>query len=129
MENLIFSLNATVPVFLLMVLGFVFHKIGWIDEVFASKMNKFVFKAALPMLLFEDLATVERMFRNDLNAVGPGIDAPMWEKEKFWEKWLLQQFDAGKWRKAQTPSGTSGGWIGLGVTASDCTSFKSTKLA
>lgn len=59
MENLIFSLNATIPVFLLMVLGFVFQKIGWIDEAFASKMNKFVFKAALPVLLFEDLATVD----------------------------------------------------------------------
>lgn len=59
MENLIFSLNATVPVFLLMVLGFVFYKIGWIDEVFASKMNSFVFKVALPVLLFEDLATVD----------------------------------------------------------------------
>lgn len=59
MENLIFSLNATVPVFILMVLGFVFHKFRWIDEAFASKMNKFVFKAALPVLLFEDLATVD----------------------------------------------------------------------
>ena len=43
MENLIFSLNATVPIFLLMLLGLFFRKIGWIDEVFASKMNKFVF--------------------------------------------------------------------------------------
>lgn len=59
MENLIFSLNATIPVFLLMVLGFIFHKLKWIDEAFASKMNKFVFKAALPVLLFEDLATVD----------------------------------------------------------------------
>lgn len=43
MESLIFSLNATVPVFLLMVLGMIFKKIGWISDSFASQMNKFVF--------------------------------------------------------------------------------------
>ena len=59
MENLIFSLNATVPVFLMMILGLVFKKIGWIDDVFASKMNKFVFMIPLPVLVFEDLATVD----------------------------------------------------------------------
>ncbi|MBO5460907.1 MAG: AEC family transporter [Ruminococcus sp.] len=59
MENLVFSLNATVPVFLLMLLGLFFRKIGWIDEVFASKMNKFVFLIPLPVKVFQDLATVE----------------------------------------------------------------------
>lgn len=59
MENLIFSLNATIPVFLLMVLGLALRKIGWIDEVFASRMNKFVFRVPLPVLLFQDLATVD----------------------------------------------------------------------
>lgn len=59
MENLIFSLNATIPVFLLMVLGLVLRKMGWIDEVFASRMNKFVFRIPLPVLLFQDLATVD----------------------------------------------------------------------
>lgn len=59
MENLIFSLNATVPIFLLMALGFLFRKLGWIDEVFASKMNQFVFLVPLPILVFEDLATVD----------------------------------------------------------------------
>ena len=59
MENLIFSLNATVPVFLMMVLGLLFRKMGWIDEQFASKMNKFVFIVPLPVLVFEDLATVD----------------------------------------------------------------------
>lgn len=59
MENLIFSLNATVPVFMLMVLGLLFHEIGWMDEEFASKMNKFVFKVPLPVLLFRDLAAVD----------------------------------------------------------------------
>ena len=59
MDNLIFSLNATIPVFLMMVLGYFFNKIGWIDDGFASKMNKFVFRVPLPVLLFGDLATVD----------------------------------------------------------------------
>lgn len=58
-ENLIFSLNATVPVFLMMVLGYLLHKIGWMDDEFASKMNRFVFRVPLPILLFGDLAAVD----------------------------------------------------------------------
>lgn len=59
MESLVFSLNATVPVFLLMVLGIVLKKIGWVSDTFASQMNKFVFLVPLPVLLFQDLATVD----------------------------------------------------------------------
>ncbi len=59
MENLLFSLNATAPVFLLMVLGYVFKQIGWIDDEFAAKMNRFVFQVPLPVLVFKDLATVD----------------------------------------------------------------------
>lgn len=59
MENLMFSLNATVPIFLLMLLGLLFRKLGWIDEEFAAKLNKFVFLVPLPVLLFGDLATVD----------------------------------------------------------------------
>lgn len=59
MEDLIFSLNATVPVFSMMLLGLLFRKIGWIDDVFAAKMNQFVFRAPLPALVFYDLAVVD----------------------------------------------------------------------
>ena len=59
MENLIFSLNATIPIFLMMLLVMLFRKLGWMDEVFAAKMNKFVFLVPLPVLLFEQLATVD----------------------------------------------------------------------
>ena len=45
-------LNATMPVFLLMILGYIFRKIGIIDLEFADKMNRFVFLALLPALLF-----------------------------------------------------------------------------
>lgn len=58
MENLIFSLNATIPVFLLMVIGMGLKKLRWISEDFASQMSKFVFLVPLPVLLFKDLATV-----------------------------------------------------------------------
>ena len=51
MENLLFCLNATVPIFLTMMLGCLFKKIGWIDELFTKRLNKFVFQVALPALL------------------------------------------------------------------------------
>lgn len=56
MEELAFSLEATMPIFLTMAVGMLFRKIGLLDEVFASKMNTFVFKVCLPVLLFEDLS-------------------------------------------------------------------------
>ena len=59
MENLMFSLNATVPVFLTMVLGFALHKWRIIDDSFASKLNQFVFQIALPVLMFDQLATTD----------------------------------------------------------------------
>ena len=59
MDNLFFCLNATGPIFLMMILGLFFRHIGWMDEEFASKMNKFVFKVPLPLVLFGDLATVD----------------------------------------------------------------------
>ena len=59
MEHLIFSLNATVPIFLLMLLGYLFKRIGWVTEDFALKLNNFVFRIAIPFMVFEDLATVD----------------------------------------------------------------------
>ncbi len=56
MENLIFSLNATMPIFLLMLLGIFFRKTGFMNEGFTSQLNRFVFRIALPVLLFKDLA-------------------------------------------------------------------------
>ena len=56
MENLIFCLNATIPIFLTLMLGLFFRKIGLFDDIFVSRLNKFVFNAALPALLFLDIA-------------------------------------------------------------------------
>lgn len=56
MDSFIYSINATVPVFLVMVLGGVIRKLGIIDEHFANVANRYVFKIALPVLLFRDLS-------------------------------------------------------------------------
>ncbi len=59
MENLVFSLNATVPIFLMMLLGMVLRRLGWIDGKAADWLNKFVFRVPLPVLLFGDMAMVD----------------------------------------------------------------------
>lgn len=59
MDNLIFSLNATVPIFLLMMFGLFFRKIHFFDDAFVAKTNKFVFSVSLPALLFHDLSTAD----------------------------------------------------------------------
>ncbi len=59
MDSLIFSLNATIPIFLMMVLGMIFRKIGLFDEAFITKLNKFVFVVALPALLFDDIGSAD----------------------------------------------------------------------
>lgn len=56
MENLVFSLNATLPIFFTMLLGMLFRKAGLFDEILTQRLNKFVFKAALPALLFQDIS-------------------------------------------------------------------------
>ncbi len=59
MENLIFSLNATVPIFLMMVAGMLFRKMGIFTKEVTAKMNKFVFTIALPALLFQDISSAD----------------------------------------------------------------------
>lgn len=56
LSNLIFSLNATLPIFIIMVIGYILKKINWLDEHSTSVLNKLVFKVFLPALLFIDLA-------------------------------------------------------------------------
>lgn len=56
MENLIFCLNATIPIFLTLLLGCFFKKAGLFNDSFVNGMNKFVFRAALPALLFQDIS-------------------------------------------------------------------------
>ena len=56
MEELFFSLNATIPIFLLMILGYVLKQIKMVDEPFIKTLNKFNYNVTLPVLVFRDLS-------------------------------------------------------------------------
>ena len=57
MEQLFFSLNATIPVFLVMVIGYLLKQLHIIDEPFVKTLNSFNYKITLPALLLRDIAT------------------------------------------------------------------------
>ena len=59
MDSLIYSLNATLPVFLVIVVGYVLKQIGILNDGFVKTANKFNFVVTLPVLLFVDLSTTD----------------------------------------------------------------------
>lgn len=54
-DNLIFSLNATMPLFLVMVAGYIFKRIKLINDEFVKVSNKLNFNVTLVCLLFLDM--------------------------------------------------------------------------
>ncbi len=56
LDNFVFSLNATLPVFFVMLVGVLLKKVGLFSDSFASSVDKYVFKVALPVLLFKDIS-------------------------------------------------------------------------
>lgn len=59
MENLVYSLNATVPVFLVIVLGYILKQIGWMNDGFIKTANKINFTITLPALLLQDMIATD----------------------------------------------------------------------
>lgn len=50
MSNFLFSINVTIPIFLVMVIGYFLRRIGMLNENFVTVANKFNFKVTLPFL-------------------------------------------------------------------------------
>lgn len=70
MDSFLYSLNATVPVFLVMILGNIFNRFGLIDRHFSNVADKFVFKIGLPCMLFLNLAGTNIRENFDIHYVG-----------------------------------------------------------
>ena len=68
MTDLLFSANAVLPLFLIMLAGFVLKRREFLDDAFFESSNKLCFYVALPCLLFLNI------MRNDLTEA---FDAPL----------------------------------------------------
>lgn len=59
MSSFIFSLNSIIPILLVIVFGYILMRVGFFHKEFTQIADKYVFKIALPVLLFRDIATAD----------------------------------------------------------------------
>jgi predicted permease len=58
-NDFLFSINATLPVFAVMVLGWILKRVGFLTDEFTKVADRLVFKVALPCMLFLDIAKMD----------------------------------------------------------------------
>ena len=61
MQSLLFALNAVLPIVLMVALGYLLKRIGWIQPEFAKLLNKLVFHVFLPVMLFLNVYKIEAL--------------------------------------------------------------------
>ena len=57
LDNFIFSLNAVLPIFIMVLIGVMLKRFSSLPDAFYSGSEKFVFRVGLPCMLFLDVAT------------------------------------------------------------------------
>lgn len=58
-SNFIYSVNVTLPIFFVMVLGWFLRQKGMLNDNFVNVANKFNFSVTLPFMVFRDIAAVD----------------------------------------------------------------------
>lgn len=59
MENLLFSLNATLPVAFMILLGYALKHFGWLKKSFVDDLNRFTYNVTLPFMLLANMRSVD----------------------------------------------------------------------
>lgn len=61
MNAFIFALNAILPIILLFAFGYFLKHINFFNDIFFSQLNKYIFRIALPVLIFYNIFKVESL--------------------------------------------------------------------
>ena len=69
MDSLIFAFEAVSPIIITVVIGFLLKKGGLMNEDFAKKANKLVFRVFLPVLLFKNIYSIESLAKINFDYV------------------------------------------------------------
>ncbi|MCR4672710.1 MAG: AEC family transporter [Lachnospiraceae bacterium] len=59
MESLRVALNAVVPFIIYLAFGYILRRAGILDEAFAKKINRFIFKGFFPIMMFRSMYSME----------------------------------------------------------------------
>ncbi|MBE6588411.1 MAG: AEC family transporter [Ruminococcaceae bacterium] len=69
LDNFIYSVNVILPIFIIVILGFVLGRTKFLGEGFIEPAEKIVFKVALPVMLFLEVAGAEKLSGGDLKLI------------------------------------------------------------
>lgn len=70
MDSLLFALNAVAPIILMVAIGYILKKLGFMKGDFAKAANKLVFRIFLPAMLFLNVYKIEQIADIDLAYIG-----------------------------------------------------------
>ena len=69
MEDILFAINAVLPIILMIIVGYALKKIKLLEEENAKKLNTLVFRIFLPVMLFLNVYKIEDLGAIDLTFV------------------------------------------------------------
>jgi len=84
LEQFSFALDITAPILILLILGTVFRRMGFIDQHFINIANSFVFNITLPSLLFFGLASTTLSQINNIPLFLFGVTYTLASVVLFW---------------------------------------------
>ena len=69
MEDLIFAINAVLPIILMIIVGYFLKRIKLLEEDTAKKLNTLVFRVFLPIMLFLNVYKIQNFEEIDFGFV------------------------------------------------------------
>lgn len=115
LQNFLYSLNATLPIFAMMALGWALKRAGFLTQAFTGTAEKLVFRVALPCMLFLDIAQMDAAQLLDGRFLAYGVAATLisilavWGLTKLFlrDKTQVGAFVQGAYRSSAAVLGTA----------------------
>ncbi len=73
MDVFLFALNAILPIIILFLFGYFLKQIKFLDKLFFAQLNKYIFRIALPVLLFYNVYSVSSLDNINWMVIGFSI--------------------------------------------------------
>ena len=75
MDSFIFALYAVAPIILMVVIGYLLKRLGFMNERFAKEANRLVFRIFMPVMLFVKIYNMDDLSNIDFGFIGYAVIA------------------------------------------------------